>query len=81
MIEAVQAMIPYTNYYPEDAISNVRLLKALAEYVGLPGGDEKWVALGNGSWRSLTCSRIRLLMKATRSFCLLRNILPMPAAR
>lgn len=49
VIEAVQAMIPYTNYYPEDAISNVRLLKALAEYVGLPGGDEKWVALGNGS--------------------------------
>ena len=38
-----------TNYYPEDAISNMRLLKALADYVGIHGGDEKWVTLGNGS--------------------------------
>ena len=48
VIEAVQSMIPFINYYPSDAISNVRLLKALADYVGISGG-EKWVALGNGS--------------------------------
>ena len=48
VMEAVQSMIPFVNYYPSDASSNVRLLKALAEYVGIEGGAE-WVALGNGS--------------------------------
>jgi histidinol-phosphate aminotransferase len=48
VIEAVQSMIPFINFYPEDAISNVHLLKALADYAGVPGG-EKWIALGNGS--------------------------------
>jgi len=48
VIEAVQAMIPYINYYPEDAPTNKRLLNALADYVGIDGGDE-WITLGNGS--------------------------------
>ena len=48
VIEAVQAMIPFINYYPEDAPTNKRLLNALADYVGISGGDE-WITLGNGS--------------------------------
>ena len=48
VIEAVKAMIPYINYYPEDAPTNKKLLNALAGYVGIDGGSD-WITLGNGS--------------------------------
>jgi len=48
VIEAVQSMIPYINYYPEDAPTNKKLLTALADYVGIEGGSD-WITLGNGS--------------------------------
>ena len=48
VIEAVQAMVQYVNYYPEDAQTNKKLLEALAEYVGIEGGAD-WITLGNGS--------------------------------
>ncbi|MCD6576531.1 MAG: aminotransferase class I/II-fold pyridoxal phosphate-dependent enzyme [Anaerolineaceae bacterium] len=48
VIEAVQAILPYMNYYPEDPSTNKRLLSALAEYVGIDGGAD-WITLGNGS--------------------------------
>ncbi len=48
VIEAVQSMIPYINYYPEDAPTNIELLEALADYLGVEGGAE-WITLGNGS--------------------------------
>jgi histidinol-phosphate aminotransferase len=48
VVEAVQSMIPFINFYPEDAPTNKRLLNALADYVGIDGGDE-WITLGNGS--------------------------------
>lgn len=47
--EAILKYAPFVNYYPEDAISNVNLLRALAKYVGGIPEDEKWIALGNGS--------------------------------
>lgn len=48
VIEAVQSMIQYVNYYPEDAPTNRKLLEALIDYVGIEGGAD-WIALGNGS--------------------------------
>lgn len=48
VIEAVQSMIPYINYYPEDAPTSIELLEALADYLGVEGGAE-WITLGNGS--------------------------------
>lgn len=48
VIEAVQSMAEYVNYYPEDAPTNVELLEALADYVGIEGGAD-WITLGNGS--------------------------------
>ena len=48
VIEAVQSMIQYANFYPEDAPTNKELLEALADYVGIEGGAD-WITLGNGS--------------------------------
>ena len=48
VIEAVQSMIQYVNYYPEDAPTNRELLEALAGYAGIEGGAD-WITLGNGS--------------------------------
>lgn len=48
VIEAVQSMIPYINYYPEDAPTSKELLEALADYAGIDGGAD-WITLGNGS--------------------------------
>jgi len=48
VIEAVRDILPFMNYYPEDAGTNERLRTALSEYVGLPGKAD-WVTLGNGS--------------------------------
>ena len=48
VIEAVKAIIPFVNYYPEDAPTNKKLLNALAGYVGIDGGSD-WITLGNGS--------------------------------
>jgi histidinol-phosphate aminotransferase len=48
VIEAVQSMIPFINYYPEDAPTNKKLLDTIANYVGIEGGNE-WITLGNGS--------------------------------
>lgn len=48
VIEAVQSMIPFINYYPEDAPTSKELLQALADYMGIQGGSD-WITLGNGS--------------------------------
>ena len=48
VIDAVTDILPQMNYYPEDPMTNRRLLQALADYAGVDGGAD-WVTLGNGS--------------------------------
>ncbi len=48
VVEAIKSMAAMVNYYPEDPSTNIKLLNALADYVGIKGGAE-WITLGNGS--------------------------------
>lgn len=48
VIEAIKSMAHMVNYYAEDPGTNVELLTALANYVGIKGGAE-WITMGNGS--------------------------------
>jgi histidinol-phosphate aminotransferase len=48
VIKAVEEVLLFMNYYPEDPSTNERLLAAIAEYTGIDGGAD-WITLGNGS--------------------------------
>ncbi len=48
VIEAVQKIAPFLNYYPEDPLTDLELRTKLAEYSGLPGRAD-WITCGNGS--------------------------------
>ncbi len=48
VVEAIKSMAHMVNYYAEDPGTNVELLGALANYVGIKGGAE-WITMGNGS--------------------------------
>jgi len=48
VVEAIRSIAPFVNYYAEDPATNVDLLNALADYVGIENGSD-WITVGNGS--------------------------------